>query len=356
LDALHSACLGRSHRSAAGKAKLEEALRRSRAILGLPEDYRIALVPGSDTGAVEMCLWSMLGQRGIDVFAWESFGLDWVKDVIDQLKLEAARIFKADYGALPDLTQADFDNDIVFTWNGTTSGVKVPDGDWIDPARRGLTICDATSAIFAMPLPWDKLDVITYSWQKVLGGEAAHGMVILSPRAAARLQSYTPPWPLPKLFRMSKGGKLDEALFAGSTINTPSMLAVEDYLRCLNWAEASGGLTGLIARSEVNLAVIEDWVERTPWIDFLASRPEIRSNTSVCLKIIDPEFQRLSGEQQAAASKALAGRLEQEGVAFDINGYRNAPPGLRIWAGATVEQVDLEALLPWLDWAYATRT
>jgi phosphoserine aminotransferase len=352
LAALHDACLGRSHRSAAGKAKLREVLDRSRAILGIPPDYRIAVVPASDTGAVELALWSLLGARGVDLLAWESFGEGWVTDTVKQLKLSDARIHRAEYGDLPDLAAVDSGRDAVFTWNGTTSGVRVPDGNWIKDNRQGLTICDATSAAFAMDLPWPKLDVVTYSWQKVLGGEAAHGMLVLSPRAVARLESYTPAWPLPKLFRLTSKGKLNEAIFKGETINTPSMLCVEDAIDGLRWAETIGGLPALIRRAEDNTAAIGAWVERTPWIRFLAASPRIRSCTSVCLAFTDPAFTTLPREAQAEFVKKFAALLEKEGVAYDIAGHRDAPPGLRIWAGATVERGDIEALLPWLDWAY----
>jgi phosphoserine aminotransferase len=352
LEALGDACLGRSHRSKAGKAKLKEVIDRSRAILGLPADYRIGIVPGSDTGAVELALWSLLGARGVDLLAWESFGEGWITDAVKQLKLEDVRTIRADYGALPDLAQVDPARDVVFTWNGTTSGVRVPDGDWIQRDREGLTICDATSAAFAMDLPWDKLDVVTWSWQKVLGGEAAHGMLVLSPRAVARAAGYVPPWPLPKLFRLNSKGKFNEAIFVGETINTPSMLCVEDAIDGLKWAERVGGLKGLIARSEANLAAIAAWVERTLWIDFLASDPRTRSCTSVCLAITDDWFRRLGEDAQRAAVKQLEALLEAEGVAHDIAGHRDAPPGLRIWTAATVERGDVEALLPWLDWGY----
>jgi phosphoserine aminotransferase len=344
--------VGRSHRSKPGKAKLKDAIDRTRALLGIPAEYRIGIVPASDTGAVEMALWSMLGPRPVDCFAWESFGEDWVTDTVKQLKIKDARVLKAPYGELPDLKQANPAHDIVFLWNGTTSGVKVPNGDWIAADREGLTICDATSAAFAMELPWDKLDVVTFSWQKVLGGEAAHGMLVLSPRAVARLESYTPPWPLPKIFRMTKGGKIVDGIFEGETINTPSMLAVEDYLDALTWAESVGGLKGLIARSNANLAVLEDWSRASGWADFLAADKSIRSNTSVCLKITDPWFAALSDDAKAEAAKKIASALEKEGVALDIAGYRAAPPGLRIWCGATVDAADLAALTPWLDWAF----
>jgi phosphoserine aminotransferase len=353
LDQLKDAALGRSHRSKLGKAKLTEVLQRSRKILGIPADYRIGIVPASDTGAVEMALWSLLGPRPVEALAWESFGQDWVTDVVKQLKLPDARITTADYGKLPDLTQVDFSRDVVFLWNGTTSGVRVPNGDWIPGDREGLTICDATSAAFAMRLPWDKLDVVTWSWQKVLGGEAAHGMLVLSPRAVARLESHTPAWPLPKIFRMTKGGKLDEAIFKGDTINTPSMLAVEDAIDGLKWAESVGGLDGLVKRSEANLSAISRWVAQTPWIAFLAEVPATKSCTSICLKIVDPWFTALSDEAQAEAAKKLAAILEAEKVAYDVAAYRSAPPGLRIWGGATVENADIAGLLPWIDWAYA---
>lgn len=353
VDALNDALTGRSHRSKPGKAKLKYAIDKTREILGVPADYRIGIVPGSDTGAVEMALWSLLGARGVDMLAWESFGSGWVTDVAKQLKLEKVRLFDAPYGELPDLDAVDFDNDVVFTWNGTTSGVKVPNGDWIDDDRKGLTICDATSAAFAMDLPFEKLDVVTYSWQKVLGGEAAHGVLILSPRAVERLESYTPPWPLPKIFRLTKGGKLIEGIFEGATINTPSMLCVEDYIDALEWADGLGGLNGLVAKSEANLKVLEDWVENTGWVDFLAVDKTTRSNTSVCLKVVDPWFAGLDADAQAAVPKTLASILDAEGAAYDIGAYRDAPPGLRIWTGATVEAEDLSVLTQWLDWAYA---
>jgi phosphoserine aminotransferase len=351
--ALERALLGRSHRSAAAKERLSEILARSRALLGLPDDYRIGIVPGSDTGAFELAMWNLLGARGVDVLAWESFGQGWLVDARDQLRLDDLRAFEADYGALPDLAAVDCDRDVVFTWNGTTSGVRVPDGDWIAADRTGLSLCDATSAVFAMALPWAKLDVVTYSWQKVLGGEAQHGMLILSPRAVERLESFRPSRPLPKLFRLTKGGKLDEAVFRGDTINTPSMLAVEDALDGLRWAERIGGLPALIARSEANLRVVAEWAARTPWLDFLAVRPEIRSATSICLKIVDPEIAALPRADQARLIENLTGLLEAEGVAYDIAAYRDAPPGLRLWGGATVERADMESLLPWLDWAFA---
>ncbi|GHD63264.1 phosphoserine aminotransferase [Thalassobaculum fulvum] len=349
---LADAVLGRSHRSKTGKARLAEVIDRSRAILGMPEGYRLGIVPASDTGAVEMALWSLLGARGVDMLAWESFGAGWVTDVTKQLKLQDVRVIEADYGQIVDLASVDFSRDVVFTWNGTTSGVRVPNGDWIPADREGLTICDATSAAFAMELPWDKLDVVTWSWQKVLGGEAAHGMLALSPRAVERLESYTPAWPLPKLFRMTSKGKLNEGIFKGETINTPSMLCVEDILDALGWAESIGGLNGLIARSEANLAAIEAWVAKSSWAGFLADDKAIRSPTSICLSIVDPAFKALSEADQAAAAKKLASLVEAEGAGYDIAGYRDAPPGLRIWGGATVETADIEALLPWLDWAW----
>ncbi|MDF1794399.1 MAG: phosphoserine transaminase [Thalassobaculaceae bacterium] len=349
---LSDAALGRSHRSKIGKAKLGDVIDRSRKILGIPDDYRIGIVPASDTGAVEMVLWSMLGARGVDMLAWESFGAGWVTDVTKQLKLEDVRVLEAPYGEIVDLAKADFSRDVVFTWNGTTSGVRVPNGDWIPTDREGLAICDATSAAFAMDLPWDKLDVVTWSWQKVLGGEAAHGMLVLSPRAVERLESYTPPWPMPKLFRMTKGGKLNEGIFKGETINTPSMLAVEDALDTLAWAEGIGGLDALKARCQSNLAAIERWVDGSDWAGFLARDQAIRSCTSICLSIVDPAFQALSGGDQAAAAKKIAALVEAEGAGYDMAGYRDAPPGLRIWGGATVDSADIEALLPWLDWAW----
>ncbi len=350
---LSNAALGRSHRSSAGKAKLKLAIDKTRSVLGIPDDYLIGITAASDTGAFEMAMWSMLGQRPVDVFAWEAFGKDWITDVVKQLRLPDARVFEADYGHLPDLVQADFSRDVIFTWNGTAAGVRVPNGDWIAADRQGLTLCDATSAAFAMPLDWAKLDVTTYSWQKVLGGEAQHGMLILSPRAVERLESYSPSWPLPKLFRMTKGGKVDREIFAGSTINTPSMLCVEDYLDALGWAESIGGLPALHARANANAAIIAEWVARTPWVDFLAAAPETRSNTGVCLKFADAA---LPASAHAAISKQIATVLEAEGVAYDIASYRDAPPGLRIWCGATVEASDVAALMPWLDWAYVQAT
>ncbi|MAM63655.1 phosphoserine transaminase [Maritimibacter sp. UBA3975] len=346
LDKLNDAALGRSHRAAVGKAKLKDAIETTREVLGIPADYKIGIVPASDTGAVEMAMWSMLGARGVTMMAWESFGAGWVSDVAKQLKLDAT-IMEADYGQLPDLSAVDFATDVVFTWNGTTSGVRVPNGDWIPADREGVTICDATSAAFAMDLPWDKLDVTTFSWQKVLGGEAAHGMIVLSPRAVERLESYTPPWPLPKIFRMTKGGKLIDGIFEGATINTPSMLAVEDYLVALDWAKSVGGLKGLIARADANAKAIWDFCDTHDWIENLAEDAAHRSNTSVCLKFTDDRI-----KDGGAFAKAVAKRLEAEGVALDVGAYRDAPAGLRIWCGGTVETSDIEALLPWLDWAF----
>jgi phosphoserine aminotransferase len=353
LQALTDAVLGRSHRSKIGKAKLKRAIDFTREILEVPADYRIGIVPASDTGAVEMALWSLLGARPVTMLAWESFGEGWVADVAKQLKLKDARILKAGYGELPELSKVDFATDVVFTWNGTTSGVRVPNADWIPADRQGLTICDATSACFAQVIDFKKLDVITFSWQKVLGGEGAHGMLILSPRAVERLQTYVPPWPLPKIFRLTNNGKLIEGIFEGETINTPSMLCVEDYLDTLVWAKSLGGQKALVARSDANTSVIADWVARTPWVDFLAKEPAIRSNTSVCLKIVDPAVAALPADAQAIFVKSLAAVLEKENVAYDIDAYRDAPPGLRIWCGATIETSDVEALTRWLDWAFA---
>ncbi|QWK77231.1 phosphoserine transaminase [Ochrobactrum sp. BTU1] len=355
LQALADAPLGRSHRAKIGKTKLKEAIDLTREILGVPADYRIGIVPASDTGAVEMALWSLLGERGVDMVAWESFGSGWVTDVIKQLKLEDTRSFVAPYGELVDFAEVDFDRDVVFTWNGTTSGVRVPNADFIPANREGLTICDATSAAFAQRLDFAKLDVVTFSWQKVLGGEGAHGILILSPRAVARLESYKPAWPLPKIFRLTSGGKLIEGIFVGETINTPSMLCVEDYLDALSWARSVGGLDGLVGRADANFAVLDAFIERTPWIANLAQKPETRSNTSVCVTIVDPEVTALSADAQAAFAKGIVSALEKEGVAFDIGAYRDAPSGLRIWAGATVEASDLEALTAWLDWAFAAQ-
>jgi len=353
LQALNGAFLGRSHRSKPGKARLKRSIDLTREVLQVPADYRIGIVPASDTGAVEMALWSLLGARPVTMLAWESFGEGWVTDTVKELKLKNVTVLTAGYGELPDLATVDAASDVVFTWNGTTSGVRVPDADWIAADRAGLTICDATSAAFAQPLDWPKLDVVTFSWQKALGGEAAHGMLILSPRAVARLESYTPPWPLPKIFRMTKGGKLNEGIFQGETINTPSMLCVEDYLDTLEWAKSVGGLPALRARADANARVIADWIERAKWIDFLARDPALRSNTSICLKVVDPAVTRLAPEAQAAFVKGLAAALEKEGVAYDIDAYRDAPPGLRIWCGSTVERADVAALTQWLDWAYA---
>ena len=353
LSVLTDAVLGRSHRSKIGKAKLKRAIELTREVLEVPPDYRIGIVPASDTGAVEMALWSMLGARPVTMLAWESFGEGWVGDVSKELKLKDVTVLKAGYGELPDLAKVDPASDVVFTWNGTTSGVRVPNADWIAADRAGLSICDATSACFAQELDWPKLDVVTFSWQKALGGEAAHGMLILSPRAVERLESYVPPRPLPKIFRLTKGGKLNQGIFEGETINTPSMLCVEDYLDTLAWAKSIGGLKALIARAEANAKVIADWVAVTPWIEFLARHPALRSNTSVCLKVVDPSVAKLSPDAQAAFVKSIAAALEKEGIAYDIDAYRDAPPGLRIWCGSTVERADVEALTFWLDWAFA---
>ena len=353
LQNLSCAFLGRSHRAKTGKAKLKYAIDLTRGVLQVPADHRIGIVPASDTGAIEMALWSLLGLQPVTMLAWESFGEGWVNDVAKELKLKNLTVLRAPYGELPDLGAIDPASDIVFTWNGTTSGTRVPNADWIAADRTGLTICDATSAAFAQALDWGKLDAATFSWQKALGGEAAHGMLILSPRAVARLESYKPPWPMPKIFRMTKGGKLNEGIFAGETINTPSMLCVEDYLDALQWAKSIGGLKALQARADANAKTISDWVARTPWIDFLTRDPALRSNTSVCLKIVDPAVNRLAVKAQAEFVKGIAAALEKEGVAYDINAYRDAPPGLRIWCGSTVERSDVEALTLWLDWAYA---
>ncbi|MBT6309546.1 MAG: phosphoserine transaminase [Rhodospirillaceae bacterium] len=354
LDALSDASIGRSHRAKGPKAKLQRVIEDSRSILGIPEDYRIGIVPASDTGAFEMAMWSVLGARPIDILAWESFGEGWATDVVKQLKLDDVRVLDAEYGALPDLGTVDFARDVIFTWNGTTSGVRVPDSDWISDDRAGLTLCDATSAAFAMDLPWDKLDIVTWSWQKVLGGEGQHGMLVLSPRAVERLESYAPAWPMPKIFRLTKGGKLNEDIFKGSTINTPSMLCVEDHLDALDWSREIGGIDALIGRSNANFSVIDAWVAGSDWAAFLADDPALRSTTSVCLKIVDSWFATLDSDDQSATAKAVASLLDSEGVAFDVGAYRDAPPGLRIWAGATVEQSNLEALMPWLDWAFKT--
>ncbi len=353
LQALTDAALGRSHRAKIGKAKLKRAIDLTREVLEVPADYRIGIVPASDTGAVEMAMWSLLGQRPVTMLAWELFGEGWVSDVVKELKLKNATVLTAPYGELPDLAKVDFATDVVFTWNGTTSGVRVPNANWISADRQGLTICDATSAAFAQELDFAKLDVVTFSWQKALGGEAAHGMLILSPRAVARLESYKPPWPLPKIFRMTKGGKLNEGIFEGETINTPSMLCVEDYLDALLWAKSVGGLKALIARADANTKVLADWVARTPWVEFLAREPAARSNTSVCLKVVDPAITSLSADAQSAFAKALAGAVEKEGAGYDLGHYRDAPAGLRIWCGATIEAHDVEILTQWLDWAFA---
>ncbi len=353
LAALDGALLGRSHRAKDPKAKLAETIELSKHVLGMPKDWRLGIVPASDTGAVEMALWSLLGPKGVDILAWESFSKDWATDVTKQLKLQDVRVISAGYGQLPDLAQVDKARDLVFVWNGTTSGVRLPNADFIADDREGLAICDATSAAFAMDLPWSKLDVVTWSWQKVLGGEAAHGMLALSPRAVARLESYKPAWPMPKIFRMTKDGKLNEGIFKGETINTPSMLCVEDAIDGLRWAQSVGSLKGLVARSEANLAAIAGWVANSSWAAFLADEPATRSCTSICLKIVAPWFTALDAEGQAAAAKKLSSILEKEGVALDAANYRDAPPGLRIWGGATVETADITALLPWLDWAFA---
>lgn len=352
LERLNGALLGRSHRSKAGMARIREMLARSRALLGIPSDYRITMVPASDTGAVELAMWSLLGPRPVDLFAWEMFGADWMTDSVGQLKLANKRVFKAEYGSLADLREADPDHDVVFVWNGTTSGVCVPDGDWISADRAGLTICDATSAAFAIDLPWQKLDATTFSWQKCLGGEAAHGMLVLSPRAVARLESHTPAWPMPKIFRLAKGGKLHEGFFEGETLNTPSMLALEDFLDTLGWAEQAGGLKALFARTERNYATLSRWARECEWVDFMAAEERFRSKTSVCLKITDPWLTRLALADQAIAVKKFVGLLEDEGIAFDIGSHRSAPPGLRIWCGPTVDHEDLAALMPWLDWGW----
>ena len=354
-QALASALVGRSHRSKPGKAKLKEVIDRTRALLEVPADYRIGIVPASDTGAVEMAMWSLLGARGTDILVWESFGEGWASDALKQLKLQNARVLKADYGALPDLGAVDFARDVVFTWNGTTSGVRVPNADFIPATRKGLTICDATSAAFAQDMDFSKLDVVTFSWQKVLGGEGGHGMLILSPRAVERLESYVPAWPLPKIFRMTKGGKLIEGIFTGETINTPSMLCVEDYIDALLWAQSIGGLKGLMARADANAKVLFDFVEANDWIANLAKLPETRSNTSVCLTIVDTDVAALDADAQAAFAKGMVTALDKAGVAFDIGAYRDAPSGLRIWAGATIETADMKALMPWLTWAFQSQ-
>ena len=353
LQALTDAALGRSHRAKIGKSKLKRAIDLTREVLEVPADYRIGIVPASDTGAVEMALWSLLGARPVTMLTWESFGQGWVTDVEKQLKLKDVTVLKASYGELPDLSKVDFKTDVVFTWNGTTSGVRVPNGDWIAANREGLTICDATSAAFAQKLDFAKLDVVTFSWQKALGGEGAHGMLILSPRAVERLETYKPAWPLPKIFRLTKGGKINEGIFVGETINTPSMLCVEDYLDTLAWAKSIGGLKALIARADANAKAIADWVARTPWVEFLARVPETRSNTSVCLKVADPAVTRLAADAQVAFAKSMVAAIEKEGAGYDLGHYRDAPPGIRIWCGATIEANDVAILTQWLDWAFA---
>ncbi len=354
LNNLTDAVLGRSHRSGVGKARLKLAIDKTKSILGIPDDYVVGIMPASDTGAFEAAMWSLLGERGVDVLAWESFGKGWVTDISKQLKLENVRLLEAPYGELPDLGTVNFDNDVVFTWNGTTSGVKVPNGDWIAADRAGLTLVDATSAVFAQDIAWDKVDVLTFSWQKVMGSEGQHGMLVLSPRAVARLENYTPPWPMPKIFRLTKGGKLIDGIFRGETINTPSMLALEDYVDALKWAEEIGGLAGLKGRADANFKVLDDWMNSRDWVANLAVKPETASNTSVCLKIVDPHITALDDEAQAGFAKSVAKLLEAEGVALDIGSYRDAPAGLRIWAGATIETSDMEALIAWLDWAFVT--
>jgi len=353
-EALRGALVGRSHRSTEGKARLKAVIEKSREILRIPTDYRVGIMPGSNTGAFEAAMWSLLGARGADILAWENFGKTWAKDAVEQLKLADVNVYEAEYGQLPDFTKVSFDRDVVFTWNGTTSGVRLPSADWITDNREGLTICDATSAVFAQELDWSKLDVTTWSWQKVLGGEAQHGMIALSPRAVERLESYTPPWPLPKLFRLTKDGKLIESIFEGATINTPSMLCVEDHLDGLVWAESIGGLPALIDRANKNLGVVKDWVARTGWVEFLAEAPNVRSNTSVCLQIVDRDVTDMDAAKRDAIARDIADLLAEEAVAYDIASHRDAPAGLRIWTGATVEKADLEALMPWLDWAFAT--
>ena len=353
LSALEDALVGRSHRAANAKARIKEVIDRSKCVLGIPEDYFCGIVPASDTGSVEMAMWSLLGDRGVEMCAWESFGSGWTTDVLKQLKLEGVTRHEADYGALPDFSKVNFANDVVFTYNGTTSGVRVPNLDWIPDDRSGLTICDATSAVFAMDLDYSKLDVVTWSWQKVMGGEGAHGMIVLSPRAVARLESYTPAWPLPKIFRLTKGGKLIKGIFEGATINTISMLCIEDALDGLRWAESLGGLPALLERSKANLDAVADWVEKTDWVDFLAQNPQTRSNTSICLKITADWYQALPIEEQAAKAKRIVKLLDSVGVGYDFGSYRDAPPGIRIWGGATVETSDIAAFLPWLEWAFS---
>ena len=353
ISSLPVDCLGRSHRAKIGKERLKKVIEDTKEILGLPKDYVVGIMAGSDTGAVEAALWSLLGPRPVDVFAWEAFGKDWVNDVLKQLKLPNTRSFVAKFGELPDLSQANFEHDVVFTWNGTTSGVRIPNGDWIAADRQGLTICDATSAVFAMPMPWDKLDVVTYSWQKALGGEGAHGILILSPRAVARLESYVPSWPMPKTFRLTKDGKLAKGIFEGETINTPSMMCVKDVLEAMAWVKSIGGQNGTVARTNANFKAVADWVAKTPWVDFLAADAAVRSTTSVCLKVVDPEFLKLSADDQAAFCKKLVAKVEAEGAGYDFAAYRDAPAGLRIWCGSTVEASDVAALTQWIDWAYA---
>lgn len=354
FDALNDAFLGRSHRTAEGTRRIHDIIERSKKILGMPEDYKLALVPASDTGAIEMAMWSLLGPRGVDVLGWEVFGKMWILDVTKQLKLQDVRTFDVPFGKIPDLSQVDTDRDVVFTWNGTTSGVKVPNGDWIKSDRKGLTLCDATSAVFAMDMPWDKLDVVTWSWQKVLGGEAAHGMLALSPRAVERLESYTPPWPMPKIFRITKNGKLFDEPFEGKTINTPSMMAVEDHLDALKWAESIGGLPALVKRSAASLKAVENWVEKTAWAEFLAETPETRSNTAICFKVVDPWFLSNDKETQLKIIKDIEKLLEKENVAYEVANHRDSPASFRIWGGATVETSDIEAVLNWIDWGFET--
>ena len=351
-QALNNALIGRSHRSTSGRERLAEILDKSKKLLGIPEPYKIAIVPASDTGAFEMALWSLLGQRGVDVLAWENFGQSWISDIQNHLKISDVRLLEAPYGSLPDLSQVDCARDVIFTWTGTAAGVSVPDGEWISPNRQGLTLCDATSAVFAVDLPWDKLDVVTWSWQKVLGGEAGHGMLVLSPRAVERLESFTPPWPLPKIFRLTTDGKLDEAIFEGETINTPSMMAVEDQRDALDWAHSIGGLPTLIARAKANFKTVEEWVQQSQWAQFLAHDPRSRSTTAICISIKASFWADLNGTEQKQFIDRLTDLLAEEGVAYDIGAYRAAPPGLRIWAGGTVETTDIQALLPWLDWAF----
>ena len=353
IAALEKALLGRSHRSAEAKSILQDTIDLHREIMGIPDDYRVGIMPGSNTGAFEAAMWCLLGQRGVDVLAWENFSQVWAKDAVDEMKLKDLRSFITPYGEIPNLAEIDTDRDVIFPWNGTTSGVAVPHTDWIKDDRKGLTLCDATSAVFGYDMPWDKLDVTTWSWQKVLGGEAAHGMIVLSPRAVERLETYKPAWPIPKLFRLTKKGKLDEGIFKGSTINTPSLLAVEDCLDALRWVQSIGGQAGTIQKTKDNAAILDRWIAQSNWVDYLAADPAVRSRTSICLKLTDPDIANQPDEAQEAFVKNLVGKLATEGAAYDINAYRTAPPGLRIWCGSTVEKSDLEALLPWLDWAYA---